>query len=65
MVTVNAALALGKPDVLGRLRRQYWADMVTIPFHASRKNVFEEIVAFDGDVIGLVGDDHREISGAA
>jgi cytosine/adenosine deaminase-related metal-dependent hydrolase len=65
MVTVNAALALGKPDVLGRLRRQYWADMVTIPFHASRKNVFEEIVAFDGDLIGLVGDDHREISGAA
>jgi cytosine/adenosine deaminase-related metal-dependent hydrolase len=62
MVTVNAALALGKPHVLGRLRRQYWADMIAIPFRGSRENVFEEIVAFDGDVISSTV--NGDISGA-
>jgi aminodeoxyfutalosine deaminase len=47
MVTSNAALALGKPHVLGRLRAGYWADMVAIPFSGLRENVFEEIVALD------------------
>ena len=47
MVTSNAALALGKPHVLGRLRTGYWADMVAIPFSGLRENVFEEIVALD------------------
>jgi cytosine/adenosine deaminase-related metal-dependent hydrolase len=62
MVTVNAALALGKRHVLGRLRRQHCADMVAIPFRGSRKNVFEEIVAFDGDVISSTV--NGDISGA-
>ena len=50
MVTSNAALALGKPHVLGRLRAGYWADMVAIPFSGLRENVFEEIVALDAAV---------------
>jgi cytosine/adenosine deaminase-related metal-dependent hydrolase len=50
MVTSNAALALGKPHVLGRLGAGYWADMVAIPFSGLRENVFEEIVALDAAV---------------
>jgi cytosine/adenosine deaminase-related metal-dependent hydrolase len=50
MVTSNAALALGKPHVLGRLGTGYWADMVAIPFSGLRENVFEEIVALDAAV---------------
>ncbi len=50
MVTSNAALALGQPHVLGRLRAGYWADMIAIPFRGLRENVFEEIVALDAAV---------------
>jgi cytosine/adenosine deaminase-related metal-dependent hydrolase len=50
MVTSNAALALGKPHLLGRLRAGYWADMVAIPFSGLGENVFEEIMAWDAAV---------------
>jgi cytosine/adenosine deaminase-related metal-dependent hydrolase len=51
MVTVNTALALGKSTILGRIRTNSGADMVAIPFYGSPKTLFEEIVAFDGDVM--------------
>jgi aminodeoxyfutalosine deaminase len=51
MVTVNPALALRRPHVLGQLRPSFAADLVAIPFRGSMKNLFEEIVAFEGDVI--------------
>ena len=63
MVTSNAALALGKPDLLGRLRAGYWADMVAIPFSGLRENVFEEIVAFDAAVTMSMVDGEMSRSG--
>jgi aminodeoxyfutalosine deaminase len=49
MVTLAPALALGKPHVLGRIRENYWADLIAIPITRST-SVFEEIIAFDGAV---------------
>jgi cytosine/adenosine deaminase-related metal-dependent hydrolase len=46
MVTLNPALALGKPHVLGRIRNNYWADLLAIPI-ARSTSAFEEITAFD------------------
>jgi cytosine/adenosine deaminase-related metal-dependent hydrolase len=49
MVTVNAARALHQEHALGRIRRAFQADLITIP-RSSLANLFEEIVAFDGPV---------------
>ena len=46
MVTVNAARALGKPQVLGRIRTNYFADLIAIPCNGAA-DVFEKILAFD------------------
>ena len=51
MATVNPAKALGKPHVLGRIRTNYFADMVAIPFEDSRKSLYEALSSYDG-VIG-------------
>jgi cytosine/adenosine deaminase-related metal-dependent hydrolase len=45
MVTRNAALALGKPQVLGRIRANYFADLIAIPCNGAA-DVFEKILAF-------------------
>ena len=50
MATLKAALALGEPHSLGKLRAGYWADMVAVPFRGSRKNLFEAILASDNSV---------------
>jgi cytosine/adenosine deaminase-related metal-dependent hydrolase len=49
MVTRNAALALGKPQALGRIRANYFADLIAIPCHEAA-DVFETILAFDRPV---------------
>jgi cytosine/adenosine deaminase-related metal-dependent hydrolase len=49
MVTVNAARALGKPQVLGRIRTNYFADLIAIPCSGAA-DVFEKILAFDRPV---------------
>jgi cytosine/adenosine deaminase-related metal-dependent hydrolase len=49
MVTRNAALALGKPQALGRIRTNYFADLIAIPCNG-KADVFEEILAFDRPV---------------
>ena len=51
MATVNPAKALGKPHLLGRIRTNYFADMVAIPFEDSRKSLYEVLSSYDG-VIG-------------
>ena len=51
MATVNPAKALGKPHVLGRIRANYFADMIAIPFEDSRKSLYEALSSYDG-VIG-------------
>jgi cytosine/adenosine deaminase-related metal-dependent hydrolase len=50
MITVNAAAALGKPDLLGRIRQNSFADLVAIPFSGSRKSLFDELIAHEGAV---------------
>ena len=49
MVTVNAARALGKPQVLGRIRTNCFADLIAIPC-SETADVFEEILAFEQPV---------------
>ncbi len=49
MVTRNAALALGKPQVLGRIRANCFADLIAIPCNGTA-DAFEQILAFDRPV---------------
>jgi len=49
MVTVNPACALQQPNALGRISRGFRADLTTIPNNETR-NLFEDVVAFDGTV---------------
>jgi cytosine/adenosine deaminase-related metal-dependent hydrolase len=46
MVTVNGGRALGRPQILGRIRANYFADLIAIPC-IGITDVFEEILAFD------------------
>jgi cytosine/adenosine deaminase-related metal-dependent hydrolase len=55
MVTLNPALALGKPHVLGRIGKNCWADLIAVPITGSTL-AFEEIVAFDRVVSWLMVD---------
>ena len=50
MITVNAAAALGKHDVLGRIRRDSLADLIAIPFAGPCENVFDAIIAHEGAI---------------
>lgn len=50
MITVNAAAALGKPDMLGRIRQNSFADLVVVPFSGSLENLFDELIAHEGAV---------------
>ena len=49
MVTQNPARALKQGDVLGKIRRDFFADLIAIPAAAS-KSVLEEILSFEGTV---------------
>jgi len=49
MVTVNGGRALGRPQILGRIRANYFADLIAIPC-SGITDVFEEIGAFDRPV---------------
>jgi cytosine/adenosine deaminase-related metal-dependent hydrolase len=49
MVTLNAARALGKPEALGRIRANFFADLIAIPCGGTA-DVFEEILAFEQPV---------------
>ena len=49
MVTVNPASALRQPNSLGRIRPGFRADLIAIPCR-DRRDLFGEIVAFDGEV---------------
>ncbi len=49
MATVNGGRALGRPQVLGRIRANYFADLIAIPC-SGITDVFEEILAFDQPV---------------
>jgi len=49
MVTINAALALHQEKSLGRIRPGFQADLIAVP-SSGGENLFEQIVAFDGQV---------------
>jgi len=49
MATVNAACALKQRDRLGKIRRDFLADMIALPF-TKQPNVFETILNFVGKV---------------
>jgi len=56
MVTVNAALAIGQADVLGRIQAGLHADLIAIPDPNSAGDVFEKIVAFERTVPWMMVD---------
>jgi cytosine/adenosine deaminase-related metal-dependent hydrolase len=53
MVTVNAARALGKPQALGRIRTNCFADLIAIPCSGAA-DAFEEILAFEQPVDWMI-----------
>ena len=55
MVTVNGGRALGRPQILGRIRANYFADLIAIPC-SGITDVFEEILAFDQPVRWIMVD---------
>jgi len=57
MVTVNAARALDRQSLLGRIKQSFRADMIALPFEG-KGNVFEEIVAFRKAVPWAMVDGH-------
>ena len=50
MTTANAAAALCQGDALGRIRANYLADLIAIPFTRKTATLSEEIVSFRGEV---------------
>lgn len=50
MVTVNPAEALGKPHALGRIRQDYFADLLAVPFGGSRRNLLDALIAYEDTV---------------
>jgi len=49
MVTVNAAYALHQENALGKIRAEFLADLIAVPY-ARSTSVFDELVAFDRPV---------------
>ena len=49
MVTVNPASALRQQDTIGRIKPGFRADLIAVPCNRGG-NLFEEIVAFDGEI---------------
>ena len=66
MVTLNPAMALHQANVLGRIRRGFQADLVSVTCSGG-PNFIEEIVAFDGPVDWMLlnGKQRRNTPGAA
>ena len=54
MITVNPASALRQQNTLGRIRPGFRADLIAIPCGEDR-DLFGEIVAFDGEVNWMHG----------
>lgn len=50
MATVNAARALGQSEALGIIAPGFAADLIAIPFAQTGADIFEAIVAFEGQM---------------
>lgn len=60
MVTVNPARALDRQSSLGRIKRGFCADMITLPFEG-KSEVFEEIIDFRKVVPWAMIDGHVRV----
>ena len=56
MATVNGARALGQTESLGIIAPGFFADLIAIPFAQTRANIFDAIVAFEGEVPWMMVD---------
>ena len=50
MATVNGARALGQAESLGIIAPGFSADLIAIPFAQTRADIFDAIVAFEGQI---------------
>jgi cytosine/adenosine deaminase-related metal-dependent hydrolase len=48
MATRNGATALGRSEELGRVAKNYLAELVAVPFDGSQEDLLEAIVSFEG-----------------
>ena len=53
MATRNAAAALGKSEVLGRVARGHFSDLIAVPFAGPEQALFDAIVAFEGEPVAI------------
>jgi aminodeoxyfutalosine deaminase len=56
MATVNGARALGQSEALGIIAPGFSADLIAIPFAQTRADIFDAIVAFEGEVPWMMMD---------
>lgn len=49
MATGDAAAALGQSEGLGRVARGQFGDLIAVPFEGPREDLFDAIVAFEGE----------------
>jgi cytosine/adenosine deaminase-related metal-dependent hydrolase len=56
MATVNAARAIGRGNLLGKIRLGFRADLIAIPSARTGPDVFDGIVAFEGTVPWMMVD---------
>jgi cytosine/adenosine deaminase-related metal-dependent hydrolase len=54
MATVNGARALGQSEALGIIAPGFSADLIAIPFAQTRADIFDAIVAFEGQVTWMM-----------
>jgi aminodeoxyfutalosine deaminase len=66
MITINAALALHQEKSMGRIRPGFQADLIAVPY-SGHNDLFEQIVAFDGQVDWMLldGKEKRNTSAPA
>src|ERR1700674_640663 len=56
MATVNGARALSQTESLGIIAPGFFADLIAIPFAQTRADIFDAIVAFEGEVSRMMVD---------
>ena len=56
MATLNGARALGQSEALGIIAPGFSADLITIPFAQTRADIFDAILAFEGEVPWMMVD---------
>jgi aminodeoxyfutalosine deaminase len=56
MATVNGARALGRAEALGIIAPGFSADLIAIPFAQTRADIFDAIVAFEGELPWMMVD---------